>query len=478
MTSSSRAHIPRRASEAPPADASDFAGTVRTVPPLTETERATLAALACGSRPSGKGDHVVRVEDVAAVIGTDDAAGVAAAVFPLVGRRTERPPGHRDGEWSAVALVSGVRVHGALCHVEWGPGMRPWLIGLPSVDRARLADFGLTDAQVDEAAGLASRHGTERVERNLAYVEAELARGKEIEALGAYVYRAIQGDWAGRASAATRKRDAVRRAAAAQWETTRKSIFPPPALRARPLRSAGTQRSTPVPNEVSLRKTASQCEAGRTLQRGLAPRGPEAPGERKDAQTDAACAGQTPGVADAALGRSSRALLLVALVAAVAGCTADRGQTAPGVPAVAPASAAALPADLIGVWDLAEVPVEFGECHEASIGYRADGRYVTKSGRQIVTGQFSAESASLSPTQAGSRGAPRVGYIVVQRPEAHNGRPNCQGFPADVAVAQSPRTAFVEVARGADGRPDEARVYFDAQAVVPAVVLVRRTSGG
>ena len=476
MIFSNLAHIPGQASDAPQTDASDFARTVRTVPPLTEAERATLTALACGARPSGKGDHVVRVEDVAAVIGTDDAATVAAAVFPLVGRRTERPPGHRGGEWSAVALVSGVRVHGALCHVEWGPAMRPWICDVPSVDRTRLADFGLTDAQMDEAEGLASRHGAERVERNLAYVEAELARGKEIEALGAYVYRATQGDWAGRANAAARKRDAVRRAAAAQWETTRKAVFPPPALRARSARAPSEQRATSGPSDIGAPEASVGCEVGRTLRRGRAPRSPESVGASADDARDDRCAGQTSPGADAALGRAGRALVVLALVAALAGCAADRREPGPQAPAVGAAASAALPADLIGVWDLAEIPVEFGECHEASIGYRADGRYVTKSGGQIVTGQFSAERASLPAVQAAGamRGAPRVGYVVVQRPETHNGRPNCQGFPADVAVAQSPRTAFVEVQRGAEGRPDEARVYFDSQRAAPSVVLVRR----
>ena len=75
--------------------------------------------------------------------------------------------------------------------------------------RKRLVEFGLTGPQVEAALALASADGAERVERNLAYVEAELARGKEIEALGAYTHRALQGDWAGSAAAAERKRKAT-----------------------------------------------------------------------------------------------------------------------------------------------------------------------------------------------------------------------------------------------------------------------------
>lgn len=178
-------------------------------------------------------------------------------------------------------------------------------------------------------------------------------------------------------------------------------------------------------------------------------------------------------------GHVGRSLLMLALTASVVGCSAEPREPVRDADDALPTAVGPASDDLVGVWDLAEVPAEFGECHEASIGYRADGRYMTKSGRQIVTGRFSAEPAALPARSGGTsdRQSRRRGFVVVQRPEAHNGLPNCQGFPADVAVSQSPRAAFVEVERGAEGRPDEARVYFDPQTSEPAVVLVRRTSG-
>ncbi len=456
-----------------PSSAADVTRTIRTVPPLTHAERATLTALAEHSRPADLGEYVVQTSEIAAVVGTEDAAAIAAAVFPLVGRRTERPPERREDEWSAVALVSGVRVHGSLCHIEWGPGMRGHIgdSACSPMDLTRLAEFGLTDPQIDAAVAIAAKQGPERVERNLAYVEAELARGKEIEALGAYTHRAVQGDWAGRAAIAQRKRDAVRRAAAARWEVTRRSIFPPPALRRRTARFSDGQRDSGPARSGAL------STAGPSPRRGDAPREEHQGRQAREEESDAAGAPvQNTGPARGYVGRS---LLVLALAVSVVGCSAEPREPVPEAADVGSVDGRSATADLLGVWDLAEVPAEFGECHEASIGYRADGRYVTKSGSQIVTGRFSAEPAAL-PAPSGEtsgRQSRRRGFVVVQRPEAHNGLPNCQGFPADIAVSQSPRAAFVEVERGAEGRPDEARVYFDPQASDPAVVLVRRTSG-
>jgi hypothetical protein len=59
--------------------------------------------------------------------------------------------------------------------------------------RVRCVEFGLTASQIGEAMGLPP----EQVERNLAHVEGDLARGKKIGKLGAYAYRAIAEDWAG-----------------------------------------------------------------------------------------------------------------------------------------------------------------------------------------------------------------------------------------------------------------------------------------
>ena len=73
--------------------------------------------------------------------------------------------------------------------------------GLP----ARLARFGLTARQVGRAAALPA----DRVGRNLAYVEAQVARGTRVDKLGAYTYRAITEDWAGADTAARKTRAAL-----------------------------------------------------------------------------------------------------------------------------------------------------------------------------------------------------------------------------------------------------------------------------
>ena len=65
---------------------------------------------------------------------------------------------------------------------------------------AQLAEFGLTAGQTQEAAALPS----DRVERNLAYVRAQIARGTKVGKLGAYTYRAIAEDWAGAGAAAAK----------------------------------------------------------------------------------------------------------------------------------------------------------------------------------------------------------------------------------------------------------------------------------
>ena len=67
--------------------------------------------------------------------------------------------------------------------------------------RDRLVSFGQTPSQVAEALALAAEHGPDRVERNLAHVERDMARGVEIGNLGAYTRRAIKDDYAGSAAA-------------------------------------------------------------------------------------------------------------------------------------------------------------------------------------------------------------------------------------------------------------------------------------
>ncbi|MDT7858147.1 replication initiation protein [Rubrivirga sp. S365] len=63
---------------------------------------------------------------------------------------------------------------------------------------ARLAEFGLTARQVEEAAALPP----DQVERNLRYVRGQIARGTKVGRLGAYAYRAVTEDWAGADAAA------------------------------------------------------------------------------------------------------------------------------------------------------------------------------------------------------------------------------------------------------------------------------------
>ena len=156
-------------------------------------------------------------------------------------------------------------------------------------------------------------------------------------------------------------------------------------------------------------------------------------------------------------------LIVAALAVALSGCARDGGgETPPSVQADPTAHARALP--IHGVWDLADLPLDFGECHEASVGFRPDGRYMAKSGDQVVTGRYVAERAVVGG---------RPGYLVVQRPEAHNGRPNCQGVPVVQSIMASPPDAFIAVER--EGDLDRAWVFFGGQSAEPAAELVRRT---
>ena len=84
---------------------------------------------------------------------------------------------------------------------------------------------------------------------------------------------------------------------------------------------------------------------------------------------------------------------------------------------------------------------------------------MTKSADQVVTGRYVAEPAVASG---------RRGFLIVQRPEAHNGKPNCQGVAADVSLAATPPDAFLEV----DG--SRAALFLGEQVDRPAALLVRR----
>ena len=174
----------------------------------------------------------------------------------------------------------------------------------------------------------------------------------------------------------------------------------------------------------------------------------------------------TPRTSQPGRAGSPRRVLLLAVTAVVlGGCVrdVDPGAEPPSVAQTDVASQGrALP--IHGVWDLADLPPDFGECHEASIGFRPDGRYMAKSGDQVVTGRYVAERAVVGG---------RPGYLVVQRAEAHNGRPNCQGVPAARSIEASPPDAFIAVE--SEGGLDRARVYFGGQSAEPAAELVRRT---
>ena len=416
----------------------------------------------------------VPVGDVAEAAGlrSEDACEVGALLRSLAGRVVE----WRSPESLTIApLLAEVTVNGPDCRFILSPALRRRLSpnepDSACALRPQLVEFGLTEDQVERVLGLP----VEVVERNLAYVEGELARGREIGALGAYTYRAIEGDWGGSAEAARQKRATVRRAVAAQAEATKNAVFPPPALaRSQAARRAedaeGQRLDEHVVGLADAERADLDAEAVRHLQ-GQAYHGLGAVERALAAGTEADLGPAARGALTAArrdvmadwLRRGALAVV-VGLSALVAGCSQD----GPEVPApAAPQKRTSLASPLLGVWDLADVAPELGDCHEASIGFRSDGRYMAKSGDQVVTGRYVAEPAVVEG---------RAGFLVAQRPEVHNGRPNCQGVPADVSLATSPPTAFVEVEPGDhDRQPERARLYFGGQAERPAVHLVRRT---
>jgi hypothetical protein len=444
--------------------------------PLSDAERRVLTLLLRHAKDGGEESLTVPLVDVAGAAGLDpeDARATGAVLRTLAGRVVE----WRTGDSRTIApLLAEVRIEGPDCRCVLSPALHRRVS--PEVGRSqegdalssRLAEFGLTEAQVERAL----RFPSDQIERNLAYVEDELAGGKEIGSLGAYTYRAVQGDWGGSAEAARRKRTAVARRVADRTRAAWQAVFPPPALaRDRAVREAEAAEDRRLDEHVSGLTEAEKVDLDDEVIRRLRARShpgvaevekavaSEAEGDLGPAALGALTAGRRDVMAEW-LRRGTLAVVL-ALSASVGGCSrdvpADPAPTGAGehLPVASP---------LLGVWDLADVGRGFGECHEASIGFRSDGRYLAKSGDQVVTGRYVAEEAVVDG---------RMGFLVVQRPEVHNGRPNCQGVPAEVSLATSPPAAFVEVeAGGGAGRSERARLYLGGQVARPAVHLVRRT---
>ena len=407
---------------------------------LSDDERAVLDVLVRHpvAVDGSRAEVPLRALADAAGLPSDDA--VRGVLRSLAGRVVT--PGEGGGPFGPVLSEAwtgrAARGEPPVCRYTLGPvarrHLRAWAPETPLRDR--LAGFGLTPAQVDHALGLPA----DRVERNLSYVEDELGRGREIVSVGAYTYRAVLDDWAALAASGRRKRaEAVRARAVRTW----RSLFGPPALASRRSGGVADAAASPSPDEQRV-----QVEVG------------AAGSEAADAVPTVARLGA----------------VVALLVVLLGGCARDEPRGAPETAVSAPAPARVSP--LWGVWDLAESSQAFGDCHQASIGFRSDGRYMTRSGDQVVVGRYVAERSVVGGTP---------GFIVVQRPESHNGRPNCQGVPAATSVAASPPDAFVQVYDSGDDllggsaddrRPDRARVYFGGQSEEPAAVLVRRTARG
>ena len=153
---------------------------VRSPLALSAGERAVLGVLLRRAEGGGSEPLTVPLGEVAEAAGlpTEDACEVGALLRLLVGRVVEwRSPQSR----TIAPLLAEVTVDGPDCRFVLSPALRRRL----SPDEAegaslrpRLVEFGLTEDQIERILGLPP----EVVERNLAYVEGELARGREIGA--------------------------------------------------------------------------------------------------------------------------------------------------------------------------------------------------------------------------------------------------------------------------------------------------------
>lgn len=107
----------------------------------------------------------------------------------------------------------------------------------PGVEiRARLAEFGLTEAQ---AADLTAEFAADRVDRNLGFVEDKLASGGDVKNLAAYTVAAVRGDYERSGRAANRKRTTAQQKAAEKAAAAQQALFPSPAVVA--VRSLGDE---------------------------------------------------------------------------------------------------------------------------------------------------------------------------------------------------------------------------------------------
>ena len=144
----------------------------------------------------------------------------------------------KEGRWVSelrFAIRRGVPLLDAVAGEEGADDERD---GSGSADLGRrLAEFGLTAGQVEHA----STFPVERVERNLAYVRGEIARGTRVGKLGAYTYRAVVEDWAG-ANKAARK--------------TQASLFDGP-------NASGAAEAEPPPSVAALEEAARRADEAR-----------------------------------------------------------------------------------------------------------------------------------------------------------------------------------------------------------------------
>ena len=373
-----------------------------------------------------------------------------------------------SGEWSAVSLLSEAHIDHGIVRYAYGPTLDRWLGQHRPDENAetepgsegrqaladRLAEFGLSEIQAERSLELPRG----QVVRNLAYVEEQIMRGREISALGAYTYRAVLSDWARSAEAAQRKSDAVRRLAEVGARAACRAVFPAPALSAAALKQTGSACTASGPHVGARAEGHVGPGEDASVEPSTPRKGPDCVARRSDPAR-----------------RAGLRAVACALVLSASACSPGRDrheeQRAP--------TEQLAPQALVGVWDLAATAADFGECHEASIGYRADGRYVTRSGAQVVAGRYSARSVPSDAARLGPEGAGhRLWFVVDQRAEVHNDQANCQGFSAEDAIAASPRSALVEVETASGGEPSRAWIHFGDQNAAPAAELVRRTAGG